>query len=139
VHDDEVTLNTLRQLSATGIRLAIDDFGTGYSSLGYLRHLPVNVIKIDRCFVSRLEDDAQTTEIVRTITTLAHTLGMTVVAEGVETTGQLRALTDLGCDYAQGFLLAAPTAAPATARVLRHAAPPAEQRPPQLVDGRVGR
>jgi len=139
VQDDEVTLNTLRRLSATGVRLAIDDFGTGYSSLGYLRHLPVNVIKVDRCFVSRIEDDAQTAEIVKTITTLAHTLGMTVVAEGVETKGQLRALRNVGCDCAQGFLLASPTSASATARVLRHGAPPTEQRPPQLVTGRTRR
>ena len=118
IQDDEVTLNTLRRLSATAIRLAIDDFGTGYSSLGYLRHLPVDIIKIDRCFVTRIEDDAQTAEIVKTITTLAHTLGMTVVAEGVETAGQLGALTSLGCDFAQGFLLASPASAVATSRLL---------------------
>jgi diguanylate cyclase (GGDEF)-like protein/PAS domain S-box-containing protein len=121
VHDDEVTLRTLRRLSATGIKLAIDDFGTGYSSLGYLRHLPVDIIKIDRCFVSRIEDDAQTAEIVRTITTLAHTLAMTVVAEGVETVGQLAAVTSSGCDCVQGFLFATPTPASAASKVLRHA------------------
>jgi EAL domain-containing protein (putative c-di-GMP-specific phosphodiesterase class I) len=108
VHDDDETLAQLHELKATGVQLAIDDFGTGYSSLGYLRNLPVDVIKLDQCFTSQLEHDRHTHEIVRTITTLAHTLGMTIVAEGVETEAQLAALRDLSCDFAQGFLLAHP-------------------------------
>ena len=98
----------LARLHEMGVRLSIDDFGTGYSSLGYLRNLPVDVIKLDRCFTSQLEHDRHTHEIVRTITTLAHTLGMTVVAEGVESDAQLAALHGLSCDHAQGFLLARP-------------------------------
>jgi Amt family ammonium transporter len=108
VHDDEATLAQLHELKSTGVRVAIDDFGTGYSSLGYLRNLPVDIIKLDRCFTSQLEHDRHTHEIVRTITTLAHTLGMTVVAEGVESDAQLSALYGLSCDHAQGFLLARP-------------------------------
>jgi Amt family ammonium transporter len=108
VHDDETTLAQLHELKSTGVQLAIDDFGTGYSSLGYLRNLPVDVIKLDRCFTSQLEHDRHTHEIVRTITTLAHTLGMSVVAEGVESDAQLAALRGLSCDHAQGFLLARP-------------------------------
>ena len=85
IQDDRATLEKLRLLRATGVRLAIDDFGTGYSSLGYLRQLPVDIIKVDRCFISQIVDDPQTTEIVKAITTLAHKLGMTVVGEGIET------------------------------------------------------
>ena len=120
IHDDSRALELLDRLHATGIRLAIDDFGTGYSSLGYLRQLPVDIIKIDRSFVSQLDDDAQTEEIVRAIITMAHTLGMRVVGEGVETMMQLRTLSALDCDYFQGFLLARPDVARTTSRVLRH-------------------
>ena len=118
VHDDSATLETLRALKRTGVSLAIDDFGTGYSSLGYLRSLPVDILKLDRCFTSQLEHDRHTHEIVRTITALAHTLGMTVVAEGVETEGQLAALLALACDHAQGFLLARPAASSAVGDML---------------------
>ncbi len=120
IHDDRVSMDLLDRLHATGVRLAIDDFGIGYSSLGYLRHLPVDIIKIDRSFVSQLDDDAQTEEIVRAIITMAHTLGMRVVGEGVETMMQLRTLSALDCDYFQGFLLARPDVARTTSRVLRH-------------------
>jgi diguanylate cyclase (GGDEF)-like protein/PAS domain S-box-containing protein len=96
------------ELTALGVALHIDDFGTGYSSLSYLDRFPIDAVKIDRSLVSRIGPDGAGGEIVRTVITLAHDLGMTVVAEGVETEAQLRHLRLLGCDFAQGYLLARP-------------------------------
>jgi EAL domain-containing protein (putative c-di-GMP-specific phosphodiesterase class I) len=98
----------LRSLKDIGVGLAIDDFGTGYSSLSYLERFPVDAIKIDRSFISRLGADATDGAIVSAVTTLGHALGLVVTAEGVETTEQLRILADLGCDAAQGYLFARP-------------------------------
>ena len=89
--------------------MAIDDFGTGYSALSYLKHLPVDVIKIDRGFVAGLATDRADALLVEAIITVAHGLDLRVVAEGVETEVQLEALRRLGCDAAQGYLLARPT------------------------------
>jgi EAL domain-containing protein (putative c-di-GMP-specific phosphodiesterase class I) len=89
------------------VRIAIDDFGTGYSSLSYLHNLPVDVLKIDRSFVAKMGRADDGHEIVRTIITLAHGLGMSVVAEGVENLCQLEALRDLGCEYGQGYYFSA--------------------------------
>ena len=110
IYDDPRTLRQLSALKELGVKIAIDDFGTGYSSIGYLRHLPIDTIKIDRSFISQLEHDHQTTAIVNTITTLAHTLGMKVVAEGVENARQLEILRAAGCDCVQGFFFARPAA-----------------------------
>ena len=109
-HADESgrTLATLRGL---GARLAIDDFGTGYSSLAYLRRLPVDVLKVDRSFVRDLAGDDGAVAILRAVTTMAHDLGMTVTAEGVETAGQLARLRELGTDRGQGFYFAQPLTA----------------------------
>jgi EAL domain-containing protein (putative c-di-GMP-specific phosphodiesterase class I) len=82
----------------------MDDFGTGYSSLSYLHRFPIDELKIDRSFVSRMEHDARNAKLVQAIVGLARNLGVGVVAEGVETPGQLAAIRALGCDYAQGFL-----------------------------------
>ena len=87
-----------------GVRIAIDDFGTGYSSLDYLRQFPVDTIKIDRSFVARVNDDDDDRAIVASLLSLAATLGVRVVAEGVETSEQLRVLRRLGCSLGQGFL-----------------------------------
>ena len=105
MEDAEATAVTLRNLKNLGVRLAIDDFGTGYSSLAYLRRFPVDILKIDRAFVSKMSGGGtEDAAIVRAIVTLAQTLGMKVTAEGVENEEQVQHLRTLGCDYAQGFL-----------------------------------
>jgi diguanylate cyclase (GGDEF)-like protein/PAS domain S-box-containing protein len=104
---EEVTA-VLLQLRDRGIQLGIDDFGTGYSSLSYLHRFPIMALKVDRSFVSRMGDDQENLEIVRTIVTLAHNLKMDVVAEGVETAEQLAQLRALGCELGQGYLFSKP-------------------------------
>jgi len=98
----------LSELKALGVRLDIDDFGTGYSSLSRLRRFPVDTLKIDRSFISHMDTDVETHEIVRIIVMLAHGLDLKVVAEGVETRAQADMLKDIGCDFAQGYLYARP-------------------------------
>jgi diguanylate cyclase (GGDEF)-like protein/PAS domain S-box-containing protein len=104
---DEVAL-VFAQLRALGASVAIDDFGTGYSSLAYLRQLPIDVLKIDRSFIMHAERDPKDAELVRTIVALGRALELTVVAEGVETAGQLALLRAMGCDVAQGYLFSRP-------------------------------
>jgi diguanylate cyclase (GGDEF)-like protein/PAS domain S-box-containing protein len=98
----------LQQLKEMNIKLHIDDFGTGYSSLSYLHQFPVDVLKIDRSFVRRLDAGTDNLEIVKAITTLAHSLNMDVIAEGVETENQFAQLKSLGCRYMQGYLFSKP-------------------------------
>jgi diguanylate cyclase (GGDEF)-like protein/PAS domain S-box-containing protein len=102
--DPDLALKVLSDLHALGVHLAIDDFGTGYSSLAYLKRFPVDVLKIDRSFVDGLGVEPEDTAIVTAIISLARALGLTVVAEGVETPRQLDELRRLDCDHAQGFL-----------------------------------
>jgi EAL domain-containing protein (putative c-di-GMP-specific phosphodiesterase class I) len=99
---------TLERLSALGFRLSIDDFGTGYSSLAYLKCLPVDELKIDQSFVKSMENDADDAKIVRSTIDLAHNLGLTVVAEGVENAHTWDMLRDLDCDLAQGYHMGKP-------------------------------
>jgi len=106
-HTTSVT-TMLTRLHALGVQLSLDDFGTGYSSLGYLHRFPIQILKIDRSFVSGMNADSKNAEIVRTIIALARNLGMEVVAEGVETAERLAALRALQCDYAQGYWFAKP-------------------------------
>ena len=108
MRDIAVTANRLEELRRLGVRIAIDDFGTGYSSLGYLRDIPVDVLKIDRSFITGLEDNRRQQELVSAVLQLGHTLGLKVVAEGVETAGQLDLLTAMNCRYAQGYHLGVP-------------------------------
>lgn len=101
-HTDAATA-ALSRLRALGVAVQIDDFGTGYSSLSYLQHSPLDTVKIDRAFVSKMDVDGDNAQIVQTIVALAHDLGMDVVAEGVETAEQLAHLRALGCEYGQGY------------------------------------
>jgi EAL domain-containing protein (putative c-di-GMP-specific phosphodiesterase class I) len=94
----------LRRLSAAGILIALDDFGTGYSSLTHLRDFPIDQIKIDKSFVFGLGQNAESLAIVTAVVDLAHALGMTVVAEGIETEAQYALLRAIGCDSGQGHL-----------------------------------
>ena len=98
----------LEQLKQMGVQLLIDDFGTGYSSLSYLHRLPIDTVKIDQSFISQMSTDNESAEIVRAIVSLAHNLGMNVIAEGIELTEQLHQLKSLGAEYGQGFLFAKP-------------------------------
>jgi len=109
MHNSEVISKLLARVRDLHIGLDIDDFGTGYSSLSQLQHLPVQTLKIDRAFVSRIGLDGGGLEIIRTIVSLAHNLGMNVIAEGVETTAQIAQLKALNCEYAQGFYFGRPT------------------------------
>jgi diguanylate cyclase (GGDEF)-like protein len=114
LEDTPAITETLLSLRRLGVRLLLDDFGTGYSSLAYLRRHPIDAIKIDRAFVADLgEDGAGDAAIIQAIIGMAQALGMRVVPEGVETAGQLARLTELGCDFAQGFHLSRPLPAAA--------------------------
>jgi EAL domain-containing protein (putative c-di-GMP-specific phosphodiesterase class I) len=101
---------TLKDLRALGVGLSIDDFGTGYSSLSRLHRLPFDSLKIDGSFIGRLSFDEESTAIIATINQLGHNLGLTVVAEGVETTEQREILRKLGCESYQGYLFSRPLA-----------------------------
>jgi EAL domain-containing protein (putative c-di-GMP-specific phosphodiesterase class I) len=108
MHDVQGNIEKLQAVRELGINIAIDDFGTGYSSLGYLAKLPVQTLKIDRSFVMAMLNDADTMTLVQTIITLAHSLRLTVVAEGVDTGDQAKILRLLRCDQAQGYLFGRP-------------------------------
>ncbi|MGP8033351.1 MAG: putative bifunctional diguanylate cyclase/phosphodiesterase [Steroidobacteraceae bacterium] len=106
MYNTDVNLERLNQLKALGVRLAIDDFGTGYSSLSYLHRFPIDILKIDRSFISRLTSADNGPELARAVITLGETLGLETVAEGIELEPQVAALLTLGCVAGQGFLFA---------------------------------
>ena len=112
-------IRTLRALRDLGVRISIDDFGTGYSSLAYLRRFPLNELKVDKSFVDGLGRDAEATAIIAAVMGMAHALDLSVVAEGVETAGQLSVLRGLGCDEAQGYYYARPQTADDISLLLR--------------------
>ena len=118
MEDAPSSLANLLRLKALGVRVEIDDFGTGYSSLSYLKRLPVDGLKVDKSFVDRLDSDPESRAIVEAMVKLARTLGLKVIAEGVETPGQLASLTELGCDQGQGYYFGRPVEAAAAAEIL---------------------
>ncbi len=123
MRDAGATLNTLLALKGRGVRLAIDDFGTGYSSLAYLQRFPVDILKIDRAFVEGLGRRTGSGALIGAMVSMGQALGMTVVAEGIETAGELQELKDLGCDVGQGFHLGRPQPLDSLSQVLGAAAP----------------
>jgi EAL domain-containing protein (putative c-di-GMP-specific phosphodiesterase class I) len=140
-------IRTLHELKELGVTLSIDDFGTGYSSLSYLKRFPLDELKIDRSFVSGVDTDPDNAAIVIAIIAMAHCLGLSVVAEGVETKAQLEFLKSKACDECQGFLFAKPMSAelfekllggsaakPAPAAAAKNAEPAAPAKPTEPVD-----
>ena len=133
MEDGDRALLVMRELRSLGVSIALDDFGTGYSSLSYLRRLPVDIVKIDRGFVAELGDPT-TSAIVSTVVGLAHILGMTVVAEGVETAAQYDEVAAFGCEESQGYFFARPMSSELAQRPLargtwrRHLAAPGASR-----------
>jgi len=111
VDDIEESTRKLQTLRRAGVEVSVDDFGTGYCSLGYLARLPVDTLKIDRSFVVRMGEAGTPRNIVAMIVSLAHTLGLKVIAEGVEHDAQVRLLRSLGCDQIQGFYVSQPVPA----------------------------
>jgi Amt family ammonium transporter len=118
IEDNERAMTVLTDLKALGVRLALDDFGTGFSSLSYLRRLPVDIVKIDRLFVSDIAKRPQSGAIVKAVTDLTHALGLTAVAEGIETRTQRDRISHLGCDSSQGYYYAKPMSASAFTKQL---------------------
>ena len=108
VQDPEHAAEALHKIKQSGVSLAIDDFGTGFSSLSYLHQFPLDTLKIDREFVNNMERSESSQRIVSSIAQLAHSLNMSIVAEGIEKTEQVAALKDLGCHYGQGYLMSKP-------------------------------
>jgi diguanylate cyclase (GGDEF)-like protein len=111
LQDPDASVATLRSIRELGVHIAIDDFGTGYSSLSYLKQLPVEVLKIDRSFIDHVDDDPDDMAIVRAVVALGASLGLGVVAEGIERPSQAEQLVSLGCLVAQGFLYGCPQSA----------------------------
>lgn len=114
----ETAILMLKQIKETGVRISIDDFGTGYSSLSYLHRFPIDLLKVDRSFVSAMEENTENGEIVRTVIALAKALNLKVVAEGIESIHQFHQLRVLGCEYGQGYLFSKPLPVGDIARLL---------------------
>ena len=118
VDNFDTTVTRMKQLQSLGVGFALDDFGTGYSSLAYLKRLPLDQLKIDKSFIDDVLTDANDASIARTIVALGQTLGLQVVAEGVETAGQRDFLADIGCVAYQGYFFSKPLSAQAFADFL---------------------
>jgi len=114
----ELTVKELQLIHDMGVRISIDDFGTGYSSLNYLKRFPIDVLKIDRCFIKDIGDDKYDEEIIKIMVAIAHTMGVQVVAEGIETNRQLAFLVSIGCDMGQGYLFSKPIDVPSSVNII---------------------
>ncbi len=138
----ETAILMLKQIKDIGVQISIDDFGTGYSSLSYLHRFPIDLLKVDRSFVSAMEENTENGEIVRTVIALAKALGLKVVAEGIESIHQFHQLRVLGCEYGQGYLFSKPLPVAEIERLLadnrrwQNILPPGQQHimPPPAVD-----
>jgi diguanylate cyclase (GGDEF)-like protein/PAS domain S-box-containing protein len=119
MHNPDAVAGILMRLRALGVKIAIDDFGTGYSSLSYLRQFPLDFLKIDHFFVRRMGTNRDTREIVRSTVALAHTLGLQVIAEGIETAEQLKTISALQCEFGQGFLFGRPVGSQEAEKILK--------------------
>jgi EAL domain-containing protein (putative c-di-GMP-specific phosphodiesterase class I) len=119
VENTSAVTRVLEQLKERGIQLCLDDFGTGYSSLSYLRYLPVDIVKIDRCFIGEIIN-SKNYDIIKAIIDLAHSLNLDVVAEGIETEDQLEILSGLGCEYGQGYLFGYPLDSVDVLEIVQH-------------------
>jgi diguanylate cyclase (GGDEF)-like protein len=140
MQDAESSVQILRRLSDLGLRISVDDFGTGYSSLSYLRRLPLDKLKIDRSFIREIVTSRDDAEIVRAIVSLAHSLHLKVIAEGVENAEQLTFLRSLGCDQYQGFLCSPPLPPAQFIALLPHRPIDESKRvPPALEDTMISR
>ena len=128
---------TLDALERLGVRVVLDDFGVGFSSLGYLKRLPLSMVKLDRTFVENVTDSAFDAAVVRAVSDMAETIGIGVVAEGVETDEQVRVARDLGCGYAQGFHFAEPVPASSVERLLARPMPVSPDPSRDLADLRT--
>jgi len=128
----EESISKMSLLRARGMRISMDDFGTGYSSLGYLPKLPVDILKIDRSFVTDLGVNSTAQSLIEGMISLAHSIGKQVVVEGVETKEQLDILRRIGCDEIQGFLLGRPAALPDWDEPRREPAAPETVEPAEV-------
>lgn len=128
LENPEAAAEALRRIKATGVTLAVDDFGTGYASLAYMPRYPLDTLKIDRSFVQDIEDQGNL-QVIRSMVVLARGLGMDIVAEGVETQGQLDKLAELDCDHGQGYLFAKPMRRSKAMRMVKRAVRGRMQRP----------
>jgi EAL domain-containing protein (putative c-di-GMP-specific phosphodiesterase class I) len=108
LHETDVMIARFHQLKQLGVRLALDDFGTGYSALAYLRRFPIDMIKIDKSFVAEMSGSREAATLARAIVQLGRTLGLVIIAEGIETPDQLSQLRDAGCQLGQGYYFAKP-------------------------------
>ena len=130
--DPDESTRILKELSSMGVLLSVDDFGTGYSSMSYLRRFPIDRLKIDRIFISEIDVSPEDASIVRAIVSLAQTLNLKVVAEGVETSAQLEFIKQIGCNEYQGYYFAPPVRAADFERLVRERR--AAQQPSESCD-----
>lgn len=119
MQDAKQSSHLLHKMKELGVQIAIDDFGTGYSSLSYLQRFPIDYLKIDRAFISNLTPEHDNYPLVKAIITLAHNLNLEVIAEGIEKKGQIAILTELGCEYGQGFYFAKPLPLPEAEQLIQ--------------------